>query len=158
MAEIKDIIKLLDKGNLEGAFDLVDDMESKKDAAALLSDYAAMIAKQYNLLDIVEKLLIKAIELDPKCVGAHFNLGVLYTEPELLIEDGGKVKDAEKHYLKAVELEPENIKVRYNLGLLYAYTRRSEDAREQYLKVLELDSKNSDKYDVLDGLIRQAEL
>ena len=158
MPDEKDIIKLLDKGNIEGAFDLVDDMKDKKNAAILLSDYAAMIARQYNLHDIVEKLLIKAIDLNPDSAPAHFNLGVLYTEPDVVIEDEGKLSEAEKHYNKAVELDPENLKAHYNLGLLYAYKGQVEEAREHYLKVLELDPDNIEKYDVLDGLIRQADI
>jgi len=158
MADEKDIIKLLDKGNFDGAFDLVEDIGDKKNAALLLSDYAAMVAKQYGLYDIVEKLLKKALELDPGCVGAHFNFGVLYTEPDLLLEDQDKIDLAEEHYKKALELDPKNMKAHYNLGLLYACTKRVEEAQEEYAKVLEIDPDNVDKYDMLDSLIRQADL
>lgn len=158
MPDEKDIIKLLDKGNIDGAFDLVDEIKDKKSMALLLSDYAAIIARHYGIHDIVERLLKKALELDPACVGAHFNLGVLYTEPEVLMENEAKIDEAVKHYLKVIELDPKNIKANYNLGLLYAYTGGVEEAKECYMRVLELDPDNIDKYDVLDGLIRQADI
>jgi tetratricopeptide (TPR) repeat protein len=158
MPDEKDIIKLLDKGNLDGAFDLVDEMKDKKSMAVLLSDYAAIIARHYGLHGIVERLLKKAVELDPNSAGIHFNLGVLYTEPEVVIEDEKKIALAEEHYLRAIELDSGNLKAHYNLGLLYAYTGRAEEAREQYAKVLELDPDNIDKYDVLDGLISQVDV
>ena len=157
MAKIEDVIKLLDEGRIEEALETAEDVKKKKDMSLTLSDYAAGVMLNYSLPEISQRLLAKALKLDKDCASAHFNLGVLLSEPEMYEADPDNLSKAVKHYKKAVSLEPKNSEAHFNLGLIYAMTGQAEEARKCYEDYLRLEPKEHDKTDLLYGLIRSVE-
>ena len=154
MPETKDIIKLLDKGNVDGALDLADDVKDKKGIALILNNYAAILAKELGVYDASKKILTKVIEIDPGLSEAYYNLGCLYSEPEMLSEKSQNLKKSKEAYKKAIELDPKHVRAHYNLGLLYAFTGELEKARKEYSACLRIDKENIAKYDYLEGIIK----
>jgi tetratricopeptide (TPR) repeat protein len=76
--------------------------------------------------------LLKAVEINPIFVDAHYNLGVLFAkrdEPNKAIE----------HYRKAVELEPNHVKVNNNLGVVLLKQNLTEEAIIHFQKALKQD-------------------
>ena len=68
---------------------------------------------------------LHAIELDPRHVPAHVNLGCL-------LQADGDLGGAERHYRAAVEVEPGNGLAWYNLGVLLEDRRRAHEALSCY--------------------------
>ncbi len=157
MADIDDVIKLLDRGNVDGALALAEDVKDRPKMLEVLNDYAALLAKESPDYEGIDKILNKVVELDPKHADAYYNLGCLYTEIDVVRDDPSNVEKAIEYYKKAVEANPKHVKAHYNLGLLYAYTNRLDEAREEYVQLIRLDSANLDKYDHLEGLIKSRE-
>lgn len=158
MATVKDVLKLLDNGNVSGALDIASNIKNKKKAGELLNDYAAMLARRTDAFEDIEALLKKAGELDPKNAFVHYNLGCLYTEPEMLSRKRDYAYRAVEEYRKAIELDDNLSKARFNLALLLAYLGNPEDAWEEYDRLLESDPENSEKYDILEGVIKSRSL
>lgn len=154
MPEPKDIVKLLDNGNVDGALDLADDVKDKKEIVQLLNNYATILAKEIGAYDASKKILKKVIEMDPGLAEAYYNLGCLHSEPELLSENPKNLKKSVGAYKKAIELDPKHVRAHYNLGLLYAFTGELEKARKEYSACLRMDKKNIAKYDYLEGIIK----
>ncbi|MFH0860949.1 MAG: tetratricopeptide repeat protein [Candidatus Altiarchaeota archaeon] len=154
MAELKDIEKLLESGNVDGALQLADDVKNREKLIITLNDYAVFLAKEELDLEDVEKLLKKVVELKPEMPEAYYNLGCLYSEPELLAEDEQTLRKAIESFEKALELKPDYLDARYDLGLLYAFTGQKGKALMEYDKLLEFDPQNIGKYDRLEGLIK----
>lgn len=154
MADIEDVTKLLNKMNVDGALDIAENVKDKTAISEHLTNYAAALGKHTGAFKEIEKILLKAVELDPKNAVAYYNLACLHTEPELLESDGDLVQKAVEEYEKAIEVDGKFVKARYNLALLLAYVGRAEDAWDHYDILLELDSKHSDKYDHLEGIIK----
>jgi tetratricopeptide (TPR) repeat protein len=154
MADLDDVRKLLDNANVSGALDIVENVKDKSKASELLNDYAAMLGRHTESYEDVEKLLEKAISLDPKNASAYYNLGCLCTEPKVLDKDPDYAFKAVENYRKAIELDGKMIKARYNLALLLAYLGQPEDAWDEYDTILDLDPEHPEKYDVLEGVIK----
>lgn len=154
MADIDDVLKLLDNANVSGALDIVSNVKDKEKAAEVLNDYAAMLGHHTQAFDEIEKILEKSIEIDPKNPHSYYNLGCLYTEPEMLSKNPHLALWAIEKYRKAVEIDGKMVKAHFNLGLLLAYIGNPEDAWEEYDILLDLDPENTDKYGMLEGIIK----
>jgi len=157
MATVKDVIKLLDRGDVDGALALSEDVRDRKNTVHALNDYAAMLGRTTTNYDTVSQILEKVVELDPKSAHAHYNLGCVYSEPQVLSEDEGKLKKAFGAYKRAVRLKPKFLEAHYNIGLLYAFTGDTDKARTEYGTLLKLDAENASKYDHLEGVIKEKE-
>jgi len=72
----------------------------------------------------VERLLEKAVTLDPRMSQARVQLGRLY-------EDQGKLPKAIQEYEKALALQPGQEKVHYRLAQLYTRTGQPERAQKE---------------------------
>jgi tetratricopeptide (TPR) repeat protein len=70
----------------------------------------------------VESLLQKAVTIDPKCVDAYLQLGILYSSRREYEKSIG-------FYTKAIEADPQLGEAHYRLGV--AYDRTSEPAKAQ---------------------------
>ena len=96
----------------------------------------------------------KAIELNPNCANAHYNLGII-------LEQKGKRKEAIKNWEKAVNLKPEKEEAvislahhlcyeqKYELALKYLSKNKSNSCQSIYLGcLLSLDRENdfNEKY------------
>jgi len=78
-----------------------------------------------------KSLLLKAIELDPKSVPAHFQLGLTY----MALKNSPKAMDA---YQKVIELDPKFPDAYFNLGYIHAMNRNYSKAEEMYNQVVKL--------------------
>jgi tetratricopeptide (TPR) repeat protein len=76
-------------------------------------------------------LLLKAVELDPGSLHAHFQLGLLYAR----LKNYPKAID---RYEKAAELDPQFSETFFNLGYVYAINKNYSRAKEMYGRVVEL--------------------
>ena len=92
--------------------------------------------KEYKL---AEKLLKKVINVDPKLVNAHINLGYIYSEL-------GNHSSSLKPWLKAYELSPSSDIVLYDIGYAYHSLKKYELAMEYYKKCLKVNSKYVNAY------------
>jgi type II secretory pathway predicted ATPase ExeA/TolA-binding protein len=87
---------------------------------------------------ISKKLLVKAVEVDPKNAGAFFDLGMLQT----------KSKDYKKAiiaYQEAANLNYRSSDAYYNLGFIYASTKDYATAEKMFLRVVDLRPQYLDK-------------
>jgi tetratricopeptide (TPR) repeat protein len=91
----------------------------------------------------------RAIELDPKHVEAHVNLG-------RLLHDEEQVQAALAHYELAHSIDPENPTVSFNLGVAYEDLGRGEEAMAAYLSAISADGKYADAHYNLARLYERA--
>lgn len=84
----------------------------------------------------VEKYLRKAIALDGKLAGAHFQLGILYSDRHMQAE-------ALREFKQAVKFDPETGKYRYRLGQAYRAAGLEQQAKEQFQAYRELHQKQA---------------
>jgi tetratricopeptide (TPR) repeat protein len=90
----------------------------------------------------------KALELDPKHVDSHLNLG------RLLHEDGAPAA-AEKHYRAAIKLDPAHDIAWFNLGVALEDLGKLTEAIEAYRRALQLDPNNADAHFNLSGILER---
>ena len=74
----------------------------------------------------------KAIELDPGNSAAHYNLGRVFQETNLLDE-------ATAEYRKAIDFDPKNAVAHYDLGLALHRTNQLDEAIAEYRKAIDVD-------------------
>jgi tetratricopeptide (TPR) repeat protein len=98
--------------------------------------------KSAGFLDLSERSLQKAIELDPKSSSAYNNYGNL-------LSDQAKVAEAQKSFLKAIELDSTNYKAYWNL---HSTVDNSDHAKEIIELCLEQAPTFSDGIFTLAGL------
>lgn len=77
----------------------------------------------------------KVIELDPKIVGAHVNLGSVYDEM-------GRLDEALQSYAKALEIDPREDRTLCNMGNVYFKKRMNEQAIERFQQALKINPKS----------------
>ena len=90
-----------------------------------------------------EKMLVwlnRAVERDPQCTRAHFQLGVIS-------EELGGHEEAIEHYRRAVEVDPGCLMALTNLAILYARRGDERNTREMVERALALEQ---------DGMRRKA--
>jgi tetratricopeptide (TPR) repeat protein len=88
-------------------------------------------------LQQVETLLTKAVAIDPNCVDAYLQLGILYSSK----------KDYEKaigFYTKAIKVDPQLGEAHYRLGVAYDRTGQSAKAKSEFLLHDEIEKKQAD--------------
>lgn len=79
-----------------------------------------------------KRWLERAVERDPQCTQAHFELGVLH-------EELGNKEAAIKHYRRAVETDPGCLVALRNLAVLYASMGDEAKMREMVMRALPLE-------------------
>lgn len=78
-----------------------------------------------------QSLLLRAVELDPKSVRAHFHLGSTY----LILKDSPKAIEA---YQRVIDLNPKLTDAYFNLGYIYALNEEYSKAEEMYGQVVKM--------------------
>jgi tetratricopeptide (TPR) repeat protein len=76
--------------------------------------------------------LATAIERDPQCTRAHFQLG-------LLAEETGKPDEAIAHYRRALEIDPSCLMSLTNLAIVYSNAGEETGARDMVARALVLE-------------------
>lgn len=79
-----------------------------------------------------EKILKKAVLLNPQSSSAHDNLGVIYAQT-------GEFNKAIRRFEKALALNPKSADVYYNLGLVYKQKGKLHKMKENFNKAIELN-------------------
>jgi len=87
-------------------------------------------------LQKVERLLTKAVTIDPRCVDAYLQLGILAAAQR---ED----KKAIGFFTKAIEVDPEQGEAHYRLGVAYDRTGEAAKARREFLLHDEMERKQA---------------
>ena len=98
------------------------------EAQALQEKAAGLVEKRP---EEAKSLLLRAVELDPKNVQAHFQLGLAYTA----LKNSPKAIDA---YQKVIELEPRYPDAYFNLGYILSMNKNYSKAEEMYSQVVKL--------------------
>ena len=91
--------------------------------------------KQY---DNAEKILKRAVRLEPQNPAIHNNLGVIYIEKK-------EYNKAIRKYEKAIELKPDFADAYFNLGLVYRLNGKLNKVQEFFEKAIELNPGFKDK-------------
>ncbi len=98
------------------------------EAKALQEEAAGLMEKKP---EEARSLLLQAVELDPKSVQAHFQLGLAY----MALKNAPKAIDA---YQKVIELEPTFSDAYFNLGYVLSMNKDYLKAEEMYRQVVKL--------------------
>ncbi|MBU0762056.1 MAG: hypothetical protein KKD39_03440 [Candidatus Altiarchaeota archaeon] len=136
MTTADEVIDLLKKAKVVEGIEAVDTVEDKFEMSSKLSEFAGTLNHLKGENVISEALLKKALELDESNYTAHYNLGVLYSSPDVMEKNPDLVKFAIKHYLLALKHKPDYHFARYNLALLYYFTGEKDKALKEYEKIL----------------------
>jgi tetratricopeptide (TPR) repeat protein len=81
----------------------------------------------------------EALTLDPACVTAHINLGVLHQQAQ-------RAEEAKRCYQEALRHNPQESLAYFNLGVLYEEQVDADRAIESYKKALAVDSNYADAH------------
>ncbi|TGL09165.1 tetratricopeptide repeat protein [Leptospira bouyouniensis] len=106
--------------------------------------------KQY---DLAKPLFISTIQINPKYIRGHYNLGKCFYEL-------GDYNSALKSYKKAIQNSPnhENLEARFNLAATYAKLKRKKDAIQEYKIFLsKIDPSNRQAIDETKKRIQELE-
>jgi tetratricopeptide (TPR) repeat protein len=104
--------------------------------------YAMAILKRQELradqvaLQKAEILLAKAVTIDPKCVDAYLQLGILYSSQH-------KNEKAIDLYKKAIDFDPQLGEAHYRLGVAYDRTGEPAKARTEFALHDEIEKQQS---------------
>jgi type II secretory pathway predicted ATPase ExeA/tetratricopeptide (TPR) repeat protein len=135
----------LEKDNFQIAIDLLEALEKRDNESYLKFGemYSrALVGRAKQLLASspveAESLLLKAAEVNPKNIEAHFNLGKIYIRSK----DYTLAIDA---YQNAIRLNPKLSDALFNLGFIYATIGMYEDAENLYARLVPLEPAYLDK-------------
>jgi type II secretory pathway predicted ATPase ExeA/tetratricopeptide (TPR) repeat protein len=137
--------KSLDHRDFSRAVELFEQAmaQNPTNAPAIKTYYSEALREQAETVLVKDpytskKLLVKAVEADPKNAGAFFDLGKLHT----------KSKDYKKAiiaYQEAANLNYRSSDAYYNLGFIYATTKEFAVAEKMFLRVVDLKPQYLDK-------------
>jgi tetratricopeptide (TPR) repeat protein len=119
-------------------------VEELLSAASLALD-ADVRAAHPDAPALCRRWLDLALQMDPQCTRAHFQLGVLS-------EELGAYDQAVEHYRRAVETDPGCLMAVTNLAILYAGRGDEARTREMVQRALELE-RDSDRRNALQRLL-----
>lgn len=96
--------------------------------------------------EIIQKVLLRALETDPDNANHHFQLGLSY----------GDYHSKEGAYKKAIEIDPDHAYAHWSLGNIYRMANH-EDAERELRRAYQLDPKNQMFVDDLIGFYKAQE-
>jgi len=102
------------------------------DNAEMLCEVARIFIPQYDQHMQIEKMLLRALQLDPRSFDAYFHLGLLYFRL-------GRFQEAIPLFEKSNEMSADHPEVYSNLGLTLYCQNKIAAASDCFLKAIELD-------------------
>ncbi|MDG2473887.1 MAG: tetratricopeptide repeat protein [Paracoccaceae bacterium] len=90
----------------------------------------------------------KAVELSPKDVEAHNNLGVT-------LKVLGRLDEAEESYKKTIALKPDYAEAHYNLGITLKELGRLEDSEESFAQAIALKPDHAEAHSNLGNALQE---
>ena len=109
--------------------------------------YLGILYIQTKKYDLAKPLLLKAIQIQPNNVDAHYNLGLLYKEL-------GDYQKASSSYDKTIQIQPNNIKALNNFGNIQRELGEYQKAINSYEKAIKLQPNNAITYNNLGNAFR----
>jgi len=155
MAEVEDVLKLLWNAKVFEALELAGKVKDRKGLAVQLTEFAGTLDWLKGKPYTAGLILLKAIELCPEYALAHYNLGVVFTDVEMLADHPEYVALAEREYRWVIGLDQSFAPAHHNLALLYYFTGRLEESRNEYKKAVELEPSEF-RYKMLGALLENA--
>ncbi len=131
-----EVMGLLREAKVFEAVEAAGRVEDKKMMARRLTEFAGTLNHLTGKNMICEALLRKSLELDPELPETYYNLGVLYSSPEVLDERPKLVTEAVKHYELALKYRSDFHEARYNMALIHYFTGKKDKARQEYDRIL----------------------
>jgi len=92
-----------------------------------------------NELDIAEKILKRANEINPRDSSLNDNLGIIYSKK-------GEYNKAIRKFEKAIELNPKSADANFNLGLLYKNKGKINKMQFYFDKAIDLNPEYKKKF------------
>lgn len=143
-------LALVELGRLEEAANHFKASLEIEPRAEIYSDYGFTMARMNRPREAFAAYR-KALELDPNCASAHFNLAAAYVM-------ANKLAEAETHYRKALEGR-DTAETHNGLGYVLARQNRMDEAFAEFRKAIELDPNYTFAYNNLaDALARAGQL
>jgi Flp pilus assembly protein TadD len=143
-------LALVELGHLEEAASHFEASLALEPKAEIYSDHGFILAQLGRSGEALADYR-KALELDPNCASAHFNLAVASVQ-------AGKVGEAESHYRKALLGKP-TAETYNGLGYVLARQGRADEAVAQFRKAIDANPKFTAAYNNLaEALARQGKL
>jgi tetratricopeptide (TPR) repeat protein len=133
--KVDDVLALLKETRVEEALKAADGVQDRRLMASKLTEFAGTLHHLKGKPWLTEVLLKKSLLLDWDNPVTHYNIGVLYSEPDHAEEKDG-LKKAETAYRNALKLRPDFQEARYNLALLLYFTGRRGEAEAEYGRIV----------------------
>jgi tetratricopeptide (TPR) repeat protein len=117
-------------------------LQKRPDNALANYLYAMAVWKRQELragspaLQQVERLLTKAVKIDPNCVDAYLQLGILYSSQRNYEKSIG-------FYTRAIEVDPQLGEAHYRLGVAYDRTGEHQKAKREFALHDELEKQKA---------------
>ena len=125
----------LKTNQLAKAKDIYDKVLLKNKVTADIMHQYAILSSSLCDTDTAEKMLKKALRMQPNLAKAHKDLGIIYLNKRLF-------DYAEEEFKTAIELAPDDFEILFEYGNFYYSLSKNNKAEKYYLKALEIDPKN----------------
>ena len=125
----------LKTNQLAKAKDIYDKILLKNKVTADIMHQYAILSSSLCDTDTAEKMLKKALRMQPNLAKAHKDLGIIYLNKRLF-------DYAEEEFKTAIELAPDDFEILFEYGNFYYSLSKNNEAEKYYLKALEIDPKN----------------
>ncbi|MCH7590806.1 tetratricopeptide repeat protein, partial [PVC group bacterium] len=123
---------------------LSENLKTRPDDIRILNPLSKIYLEEGNYQKAFP-LLLKIIEIDPRQVKAHYNLGMLYQIRALHDR-------AEQEFQIAARLDPEDPDIHFNLGNIYYKTGDYQKSIDQYLMTTQINPMYKDAFYNLAGV------
>ena len=120
---------------LSKAKDLYDKILLKNNPTAETLHRYAVLSSSLCDTDTAERILKKAIRMNPNMANAHKDLAVIYLNKRLF-------DYAKEEFKLAMEIKPDDFEILFEYGNFLYSTSQNKEAEEYYTKALELEPKN----------------
>jgi superkiller protein 3 len=111
-----------------------------------LAYYRKTTSSNMDIRGNAEKYYISALKEFQSAIQTNPDYYKAYNNAGKILQEMGKIDEAERYYRKALEIEPKYSEAIENLGTTYFAKNQIDAAAEKYKEAIELNSKNSSAY------------